>query len=364
MMSQLTAERVHQFADGQWTTILEALTANMLTAALERPGKHVSCPIHGGKDGFRVFKDVQQRGGAVCNTCGVFSDGFSLLMWLNHWGFRQALFEVGQLLGISRHCSPTDDTPRKVLPKPKQPDEPSEEHECYLANQIDQVWGESLPYTAEAALPVRRYLQKRGIWFLHERIAIQDTLRFHANLGYFDAHLKAYFPGLLGAIRDPEGQLVTLQRIYLDEFGNKAEVALPKKMMRFPKNRRLSGCSIPLGRPDKGVLGIAEGIETALAIASVTPYPVWSTVNALLMEQFRPPKGVHTLLVWADRDRSAIGERAAYRLKQQLADSGIQVYVFLPESNQAIGSKSYDWNDVLLQQGTGGVPVVEDLTGC
>lgn len=324
-MSQLTAERVHQFADGQWTTILEALTANMLTAALERPGKHVSCPIHGGKDGFRVFKDVQQRGGAVCNTCGVFSDGFSLLMWLNHWGFRQALFEVGQLLGISRHCSPTDDTPRKVLPKPKQPDEPSEEHECYLANQIDRVWGESLPYTAEAALPVRRYLQKRGIWFLHERIAIQDTLRFHANLGYFDAHLKAHFPGLLGAIRDPEGQLVTLQRIYLDEFGNKAEVALPKKMMRFPKNRRLSGCSIPLGRPDKGV---------------------------------------HTLLVWADRDRSAIGERAAYRLKQQLADSGIQVYVFLPESNQAIGSKSYDWNDVLLQQGTGGFPVVEDLTGC
>ena len=65
MMSQLTAELVHQFADGQWIMILDTLTANVLTAALERPGKHVSCPIHGGKDGFRVFKDVQQRGGAV-----------------------------------------------------------------------------------------------------------------------------------------------------------------------------------------------------------------------------------------------------------------------------------------------------------
>lgn len=156
-----------------------------------------------------------------------------------------------------------------------------------------------------------------------------------------------WFPALLGAIRDAEGQLLTLQRIYLNALGQKAAVAHPKKLMPFPKSRQLTGDVIPLGRPEEGVLGIAEGLETALAVASVTSYPVWSTVNAALMEHFEPP---------------AVGERAANSLKRKLVGKGIQVYVFLPDPREAIGARSFDWNDVLLSQGTAGFPVVEDLT--
>lgn len=358
-MSYLTAEAVHQVADGQWLMILQALSSNVLSAALQQPGKHVSCPVHGGKDGFRLFKDVQRRGGAVCNTCGVYSDGLSLLMWLNDWGFRQTLSEVGQWLGlVGARCSSHEGISGTSISSPSPEDK---DRDAKVSSHINRIWRESLPYTDKVALPLRRYFHNRGIWFLHERIAPDDSLRFHQSLGYYDGPIKSFFPAMIGAVRDTGGQLLTLQRVYLNELGHKAAVAHPKKLMPFPKTRQLTGSAIPLGRPGQGVLGIAEGVETALAVASVTPYPVWSSVNAHLMEHFEPPPGVHTLLIWADRDRSSVGERAANRLKRKLMARGIQVYVFLPDPREILSAKSLDWNDVLLQQGTGGFPIVEDL---
>ena len=56
-----------------------------LKAALDRKGKHVPCPVHGGRDGFRIFPDVAETGGGICNTCGSFANGFALLMWINGW---------------------------------------------------------------------------------------------------------------------------------------------------------------------------------------------------------------------------------------------------------------------------------------
>ena len=70
---------VRQLAAGRWTEILEAV-APALEPALRRPGRHVPCPVHGGKDGFRLFRDVAQTGGGICNTCGAFHDGFAVLM--------------------------------------------------------------------------------------------------------------------------------------------------------------------------------------------------------------------------------------------------------------------------------------------
>jgi len=48
---------VRQLAAGRWLDIHELL-APALTLALRRPGRHVPCPVHGGTDGFRLFRDV------------------------------------------------------------------------------------------------------------------------------------------------------------------------------------------------------------------------------------------------------------------------------------------------------------------
>ncbi len=39
-------------------------------------------------------------GGGVCNTCGIFHDGFELLSWINGWNFAQSIEAIGQVLGI------------------------------------------------------------------------------------------------------------------------------------------------------------------------------------------------------------------------------------------------------------------------
>ena len=64
-----------------------------------------SCPVHGGKDGFRLFSNYQENGACVCNTCGEFRDGFKTLEWINGWSFFEALKHVGALLGFGNSAS-------------------------------------------------------------------------------------------------------------------------------------------------------------------------------------------------------------------------------------------------------------------
>ena len=65
--SIIEARDVRQFASGLWLDVLGAL-AQPLIPALRRPGRHVPCPVHGGTDGFRLFRDADQTGGGVTSN--------------------------------------------------------------------------------------------------------------------------------------------------------------------------------------------------------------------------------------------------------------------------------------------------------
>lgn len=82
-----------------WLEVISTLAPHFGNAC-DRVGRHVPCPIHGGKDGFRFFHDAYEKGGGICNTCGAFSDGFALLMWANGWTFVEALNEVAEHVGL------------------------------------------------------------------------------------------------------------------------------------------------------------------------------------------------------------------------------------------------------------------------
>ena len=58
---------IHRQAPGRWLDILSGLAPD-LRPAVEKRGRHVPCPVHGGKDGFRLFRDADQTGGGICNT--------------------------------------------------------------------------------------------------------------------------------------------------------------------------------------------------------------------------------------------------------------------------------------------------------
>lgn len=111
----LESSDVRNAAHGRWNWIFSGL-APELELALNKPGRHVACPIHGGHDGFRLFRDFEDTGGAVCNTCGAKPDGFAVLQWLKGWNFPTTLRAVHEALGgVVRVAAPV----RKLVARPR-----------------------------------------------------------------------------------------------------------------------------------------------------------------------------------------------------------------------------------------------------
>lgn len=373
-MSYFKADAVREAATGRWLFVLGAL-APQIEAALRKPGRHVGCPVHGGKDGFRLFGDAHLNGGGVCNTCGPRHDGFELLMWLNAWDFRQCLSEVGEYLGVAKEGAQNGSC--NITPMFREPVKPwlvSAQAEMernrqralvyneHLRKKIARMWGESVPLTDAAADPMRRYFNHRKL-VLRANAVEMECLRFHPEVPYFDEDGEnlGVFPAIVCAIRGASGELVTLHRTYLTADGRKAAVECVKKMMPIPQGLDVNGGAVRLGEPADGVLGVAEGLETALSAYRVSQIPVWSTVNTSLMESFIAPKGVRTVLIWADRDRSLAGEKSARVLASRLAEQGVQAFVLLPKLPIPATVKGVDWNDVLMTQGVLGFPSARHL---
>lgn len=352
-MKNIEASDVRAAARANWPWILAGL-APELEDALKRPGKHVGCPIHGGQDGFRLFKDMPDTGGGVCNTCGSFHDGFSLLMWLKGWSFPEALEQVAYSLGMGSSSSNASQAPVRREPPKVNPVVPSADDE-WLRQRLKQVWRESWPLTCSEAKAGRLYLTKRGI--SERQLAAIQSVRFHPGLQYRDENerLVGTFPALVALVTDPNGQPITIHRTFLTKEGSKAPVDKPKKMMPFPSDRSVTGGCIRLGESST-ILGIAEGLETALAARLASRMPVWSAVNATLLERFIPPEGTELVVIWADRDRSQRGEQAAKELKARLWARGIKAQILLPNMPIPEMAKGVDWNDVWIEQGAFGFP--------
>jgi len=192
------------------------------------------------------------------------------------------------------------------------------------------VWLESKPLQDDDE--AMRYLAGRGL----KLATAPDCLRLHPALPYFDdGKLLGKFPAMVARVAAPDGSGATLHRTYL-EGGKKAPVPSPKKLM---PGKPISGAAIRLA-PAGEWLGIAEGIETALAAAKLFNSPVWSCVSANGIESFEPPPEVTTLTVFADNDENYIGQRVAYALACRLSNRGMRVDVRIPE-------QPGDWADAL-----------------
>ena len=343
MKHEYETQQVKEDAYGRWERVLLTL-APPLKAALERKGKHVPCPIHGGRDGFRIFPDVAETGGGICNTCGSFANGFALLMWINGWDFGRAIREVAEQVGSrSRQPKPGTD---------KSEDEIRRE-------QLNRTWRESVPLSHPSAEPARLYLARRGL-----SVMVPGTLRFHAALGYFeDNRLVADYPTLIAQVTGQGGEAVTIHRTYLTSDGRKAPVDAPKKLMRHPLARQMTGGAIRLV-PAGNRLAVTEGIETALAITEAVGIPTWATGNAHLLATFQPPAGIEQVLVFADKDRpsrqhpSGHGQEAARELVTRLWAMGIRAGAIAPALDIPDGKKGIDWLDVFVHLGKAGFPAL------
>ncbi len=192
-------------------------------------------------------------------------------------------------------------------------------------NILRKLYRESKPITRQDL--AGRYLKNRGLLF------IENTgLRFHPSV--YEPETRTKMPCLLATFKN-NGKAITLHRIFLDEYGQKAPIEKPKKTM--PVLGKMAGGAIELAEYDE-VLGIAEGIETALAVMLYFEIPCWATLNSTLLEQWNPP-AVKKIYIFGDNDKSFTGQKAAYTLANKIYKY-YRVEVMIPEE---VGS---DWLDI------------------
>lgn len=300
-MQQLKTRTADE-AIGRWPGILQILGIESRYLV----NKHGPCPVCSGKDRFR-FDDKGGRGTWICSHCGS-GDGFSLLRQVFGWSFGEAAKEVDRVAG--------------TVQVGKVAQERTEESKLQA---LREVWKASRAVTKGD--PVWLYLNRR----LGLEVMPAD-LRFHPSLAHTDG---GKHPAMLALMRYPDGQAASIHRTYLTEDGHKASVSEVKKFMAGkPLNSasvRLSGVGIRIG--------IAEGIETALAASKLFQTPVWAATNAQLLEAWVPPDGVKEILIAGDNDASCTGQAAAYSLARRLARDGYAIEVQIP------GAAGKDWAD-------------------
>ena len=302
---------VFQQAQGRWLSILPALGvgAEFLT------GRNGPCPMCQGRDRFR-FTNHEERGCYICNQCSR-GDGFELLCQLKGWTMSQATTEVKAILGIAK----------------ADPVKPAQDEKRQRAERT-AIWTGA--HRLEGVDAVRRWLV-HSLGYLPSASELRGTDELYHPLS------RRRFPAMLARVLSPEGKAVQIHRTYLTAAGRKAEVEEPRLLMKAIVPGEMDGGAVRLGPPVDGRLGIAEGIETALAASRMFGIPTWAALNAGNLRKWVAPAGV-AVTIFGDNDSLKMfdGQSAAYDLARRLAKDGIQVDDVLIPSG-----KGEDWKDVL-----------------
>ncbi len=161
-------------------------------------------------------------------------------------------------------------------------------------------------------------------------------LRFHPELDYFDNAAPGgavKLPALIAAVQSIAGNLVGIQRIFLNPAGGgKAQVASQKKALG-----PISGGAVRLA-PVASTLALCEGIEDALALQQMTGRSAWTVLGTSGFKNFNPPPEIQTIVLAPDADQA--GDQAVTEAAERLARMGLRVLHLRPPEGR-------DWVDVL-----------------
>lgn len=296
-------------ARGRWPAILSALGVEEQFLR----NKNGPCPMCGGQDRFR-FDDQDGSGSWLCapqtGGCGA-GYGITLAMKITGMSMPEVSREIDQMIGSGD--MPVTPEKAKRDPRPRL---------VKLGRRAQRLDG--------SINPVRSYLKHRGL-------TPAPATRYVSSEEYYDdGRPIGQYPAMAHMVQDAFGRPATWHLTYLTQAGGKADVPSPRKILT--PSRDWKGGAVRLLEPGPD-LGIAEGIETAIAAHALTGYPVWSALNAGNLEAFDPPDISEHIHVFGDNDEGFQGQASAYILARTLSLKGYKVTIHIP---QAPGT---DWAD-------------------
>lgn len=289
-------ERTTHAAKGKWRGIL--LSLGLPESCLK--DAHGPCPMCGGQDRFR-WDNQDGSGSYICGQCGS-GHGMKLAMEFTGREFRDVSAQIDAMLGNIK----VDATPQRPA-----------------MSEDDRV--RMLRETAAATAPMRRgdladiYLTSRHLG----QATYPAALRFGASLRDGEGGTRPCMVALVGVHGEKDGRgrqrFCSLHRTFLRPDGKgKAEMASPRKLMPggIP-----DGACVMLSDWTGGVIGIAEGIETALACTALYSVPTWAALTAGMMAKWSPPSDAEEVVIFQDNDANFTGYRAAGTLANRIKTS-------------------------------------------
>jgi putative DNA primase/helicase len=295
----------------QWTGILTTL--GVPASALVN--RHGPCPVCGGKDRFR-YDDKDGHGTFFCNSCGA-GDGPKLAMLFRGWDFRQLAAHLDG--GLADAGAP----PSRAAVAVELEETPEAKRQ-----RMNRLWGKALPYRPTD--PVGTYLASRlGQTPKH------TGLRYQPHCPYPKGE---NWPAMLAIYVAPDDTACALHRTYLTAEGRKAPVVSGKLSLGPLRD----GGAVRLALHEDE-LGIAEGIETALAASIMFGIPCWAALNAGRLAVWEPPANVRRVVIFADNDDNFAGQTAAFDLMARL-EGKLRVSIETPTDTGT------DWADMLGKQ--------------
>ncbi len=192
------------------------------------------------------------------------------------------------------------------------------------------VWDKAR--SARATL-VETYLRSRGI-----RLPISDQLRFAPRLFHRETNQK--IPAMVARLSDETG-FCAVQRTFLANDGT-GKAPVPKHTQKMTLGG-MRNAAVRFRQPSD-ILGLAEGIETALSASVLYSLPVWATCSAHRLSQIEIPKHVKEIIIFGDsKDQE---KEQAFKAQDAYEARGLKVQVIFPAAHFAC-DQGDDFNDVL-----------------
>lgn len=266
------------------------------------------CPVHDDQKPSLKVRDQRNKRDAVDLHCFAGCDWHSV---------RDALIRLGllQTRSSDRH-DPQETSSRSASRGIKR-------RHKRTAEAARAIWRESKP---AAKTDVEEYLLNRGI-----RLPLPASIRYHPGLKHRPSGLV--FPALVAAIQAHDGALVAIHRTFLSPGRSRKADVVPRKMALGAIGRG----AVRLA-PAGSVLGLAEGIETALSAMQLFYLPCWAALGSRL-ERVGLPEAARHVVLFADRGKA--GENTARRAAAAFARDGRRATISLPDVPFG------DWNDQL-----------------